>query len=53
MSDNFRPCPNRQTNEKNCTCPKTDCANHGICCQCVMNHRSMKNLPRCLREEEA
>jgi len=35
-----------------CVCPKTDCKNHGKCCDCVIHHRDgLKNLPRCLRED--
>lgn len=38
-----------------CTCPKTDCPRHGLCCACVRSHRdrehepTIKRLPHCLR----
>lgn len=39
-------------NEAKCTCPKTNCENHGKCCACVIHHRDgLNNLPRCLRED--
>lgn len=34
---------------KECLCPKTDCPNHGKCCQCVKAHQGKENLPVCLR----
>ncbi len=37
-------CPN----VKECVCPKTTCANHGKCCQCVMKHKNSDSLPYCL-----
>lgn len=42
-------CPNLETNKANCPCTATNCANHGICCACVENHRKSGDLPACLR----
>ncbi len=35
-------------NKQKCPCPKTTCANHGKCCDCIVNHRSIDSLPFCL-----
>ena len=34
-----------------CSCPKTECENHTICCDCVENHKNSETnkLPYCLR----
>jgi len=37
---------------KNCTCPKTECANYAKCCACVARHAEQGNLPFCLRPKE-
>ncbi len=39
-------------NEERCTCPKTECENHGTCCKCIEHHRAMPLSPVvfCLRE---
>ncbi len=44
-----KACANKELNEKSCTCANTSCRNHGVCCQCVFNHRAQKNKPACLR----
>ena len=31
-----------------CCCPKTECLNHGKCCDCVVRHRETDSLPFCL-----
>ena len=43
------PCPNKEVNEKGCSCPAKDCPRHGICCECVEYHREDGSLPMCLR----
>lgn len=49
-------CPNGEKNQDTCTCPKEDCERHGICCECILNHKNriddplLKRLPHCLRE---
>ncbi|NLX05630.1 MAG: cytosolic protein [Phycisphaerae bacterium] len=42
-------CVNIETNKANCTCPGTDCENHGICCQCIATHAAGNSLPNCLK----
>ncbi len=37
-------CPN----VKECPCPKTECVNHGRCCDCVTKHKLTDSLPLCL-----
>jgi len=39
-------------NVKNCPCTKTECENHSVCCNCVLNHKEKGNLPFCLRPPE-
>lgn len=43
-------CPNKTKNEEKCPCPYKDCKNHGVCCECVRNHRESGNLPMCFRK---
>lgn len=36
------------SNKHNCTCPYTDCENHGRCCDCVVHHRDhVGGVPNC------
>ena len=39
-----------QENKQDCSCTNTSCANHGVCCQCVANHKAKGQLPACLRD---
>lgn len=41
-------CQNRDKNLEGCTCTKTECRHHGICCTCVAAHRAKGGLPSCL-----
>ena len=49
-------CPNRIKNNTYCSCPKTDCQRHGLCCECVLTHKNrvtepiIKRFPHCLRD---
>lgn len=45
-------CPNKEKNEQQCNCTYTSCANHGICCACIRNHRDNGGTPACLRKKE-
>lgn len=45
----MKDCKDREKNKKNCPCTKTDCDNHGICCECIANHREKGNKPACMR----
>ncbi len=33
---------------KECACPKKSCPNHGVCCRCIVKHRTTDSLPYCL-----
>ena len=37
----------KESNKENCTCAHTECSRHGICCDCLRYHLSMKQLPAC------
>jgi hypothetical protein len=39
------------SNSHECPCPKIDCTNHKICCDCVVSHKAAGNLPVCLRQQ--
>ena len=43
-------CVNKEKNEQDCPCVKTNCTNHGMCCECVAHHRKIKTYPACLRD---
>ena len=43
-------CPNAKRNEKSCPCPKTDCGNRGICCDCLAAHLGRDTVPTCVRQ---
>ena len=45
-------CPNREVNLQMCPCPKADCGNRGICCQCAQNHVPKGAKTFCLRGAE-
>jgi hypothetical protein len=56
MKETILPCPNRDKIKAYCSCPKTDCERHGLCCECITNHKNKvdsayeKRFPHCLRE---
>jgi hypothetical protein len=37
----------QQANAKKCNCTYAGCAYHGLCCQCIANHRGAGELPAC------
>jgi len=48
-------CPARTEINTYCSCPKTDCPRHGLCCECVLEHKNrvtetIKRFPHCLRD---
>lgn len=49
-------CPVRSEINAYCSCPKTECENHGICCTCITAHMNrtdvpiLKRFPHCLRD---
>ena len=34
-------------NKHTCPCPK-DCENHSRCCECILKHRDMGQVPYCI-----
>ncbi len=37
----------QKENDRMCTCTYPGCSYHGICCQCIANHRRHGELPAC------
>jgi len=56
MEKSVTKCPVRAEINAYCSCPKTDCPRHGLCCECVLEHKNrvtepiIKRLPHCLRD---
>ena len=56
MTENQIDCPVRERIESYCSCPKHECPNHGLCCECILAHKNradqllLKRLPHCLRD---
>ena len=36
---------------KECPCPRMECPHRHRCCDCVINHKTRDDLPRCLRKQ--
>jgi len=45
-------CKNNQKNTKNCSCTYEPCSRKGYCCECVVYHRDMGELPACFFNKE-
>lgn len=49
-------CPVREAINTFCSCPKTECENHGLCCECIIEHKNrvdvpiLTRFPHCLRD---
>ncbi|KQC07536.1 MAG: hypothetical protein APR54_00810 [Candidatus Cloacimonas sp. SDB] len=39
-------CDNKQRNLENCNCTYS-CDKKGVCCECILYHRRMNQLPAC------
>lgn len=56
MDENSVECPIREDINAYCSCPKTDCPRHGLCCACLIEHKNrvddpvIKRFPHCLRD---
>lgn len=56
IEDRGFSCPEQDRINEYCSCPKTDCKNHGICCRCILDHKNridvqyQINFPHCLRD---
>jgi len=50
-------CPVREQINQYCSCPKTECPRHGLCCECILDHKNREDVkmivrfPHCLREQ--
>jgi len=40
-------CKNYQTNLEQCNCSYEPCSRKGICCECIIYHKRMGELPAC------
>jgi hypothetical protein len=49
MSSNQIQCANRDKNKAACPCKAVTCARHGVCCECIANHRAAGNKPACMK----
>jgi hypothetical protein len=55
MENKTLHCPVREKINEYCSCPKVDCERHGLCCECIVNHKNRvndpfgKRFPYCLR----
>lgn len=38
----------KEKNQRSCPCPKRTCAQHGLCCLCILRHRANQTMPRCV-----
>lgn len=49
MDDSRVECLNKEVNEMDCACTSTSCSRHGVCCECIRYHISVKGKPACMR----
>ena len=47
----MRQC-DQENNLEKCTCTYTSCDKRGLCCECIVYHRSKGELPGCLFPED-
>lgn len=38
--------------EEKCICPRTACARHGKCCECIKHHRDKGDKVYCMRDRK-
>jgi len=56
MEGNTVDCPVREKINDYCSCPKTDCVRHDLCCECIVEHKNRVDVPieirfpHCLRD---
>ncbi|KPK97358.1 MAG: hypothetical protein AMJ95_09400 [Omnitrophica WOR_2 bacterium SM23_72] len=43
----MKDCPNQKQNLAHCNCSYDPCSRKGLCCECVMYHRNLGELPGC------
>ena len=46
-------CADANRHMKNCNCTYEPCSRKGTCCECILYHRSMGELPACYFSKEA
>ena len=55
MAEKTVNCTVREKINSYCSCPKVDFERHGLCCECIVNHKKRvidpieKRFPNCLR----
>ena len=49
MATAIADCVNYELNIQMCPCTNEDCANRGICCECIQAHYSSEGLTACMR----
>ena len=37
-------CPVQEKINEYCSCPKTECERHGICCECIVEHKNREGV---------
>ena len=43
----MKSCANQKLNLANCNCSYSSCSRKGFCCECVLYHRGLQELPAC------
>ncbi len=43
----MKNCSNQKQNLVNCNCSYHPCSRKGICCECVLYHKSQGQIPAC------
>ncbi|RJP29113.1 MAG: hypothetical protein C4533_04755 [Candidatus Omnitrophota bacterium] len=43
----MKECPNQKQNLANCNCSYASCLRKGLCCECVLYHRTSGQIPAC------
>ncbi|MFH0918305.1 MAG: DUF6485 family protein [Candidatus Omnitrophota bacterium] len=46
-------CLNKKKNDLTCNCSYPGCPRHGVCCECLVYHRSNNELPACYFDKKA
>lgn len=45
-------CPNREKNMARCNCTYEPCSRKGVCCECILYHKNIGELPACYFPDE-
>lgn len=49
----MKDCLNKKNNLENCNCSYEPCSRKGVCCECILYHRTKKQIPACFFPKEA